>query len=168
MNELIERARAAVQAAALPGSGGPILERTMGLFVTLRDASGGVRGSVGTTEGHRSLGELLETLVREAAEDDPRHPPIAVDEANSLELELWLLPDPPRPVRDPADFDPLHDALRVCKGIYAGALLPDVASANDWNAATSLAYACRKAGLSAHAWREPDIEIQAFRAIRVQ
>jgi len=168
MNELIERARAAVQAAAIPGSGGPILERTMGLFVTLRDASGGVRGSVGTTEGHGPLAALLERLVREAAQDDPRHPPIAAEDADALELELWLLPDPPRPVRDPADFDPLHDALRVRKGIYAGALLPDVATANGWNAATSLAYACRKAGLSAHAWREPDIEIQAFRAIRVQ
>ena len=167
MNELIERAKAAMQAAALPGSDGPILDRTMGLFVTLREANGDVRGSVGTTEGHRPLGALLEAMVREAAEDDPRHPPVAADEAASLELELWLLPDPPRPVRDPADFDPRRDALQVRKGIYAGALLPDVATANDWDAATALSYACRKAGLSAHAWREPDTEVRAHLAIRV-
>lgn len=159
---LLARARAAIR--ALPS--GPNLDGTVGLFVTLRDEGGDVRGSVGTTEPDGPLAELLPSMVREATQDDPRHPPVSEDEAGTLALELWLLPEPARTVRDPSEIDPARDALRVRKGIHSGTLLPDVAAAGGWSANTALAYACRKAGLSAHAWREPDTEVQALRAIR--
>jgi len=160
---LLARARAAIRVHP----DGPRFDGTVGLFVTLRDERGDVRGSVGTTEPDRPLAELLPSLVREAAQDDPRHPPVSDEEAGTLALELWVLPEPARTVEDPAQIDPTRDALRVRKGIHSGTLLPDVAAAGGWSATTALAYACRKAGLSAHAWREPDTEVRALLAIRV-
>lgn len=162
MNSLIDRARAALEASRLATD----LDRTMGVFVTLRDEDGVVLGSVGTTEPDRSLASLLPEMVREAALADPRHPPVAPGDAHSM--EIWLLPEPPRSVRDPAQLDPCGDVLRIRSGILAGALLPDVAAANGWNAETALAYACRKAGLSAGAWRDPDTDVRAYRAVLVR
>ncbi|HWV36981.1 MAG TPA: AMMECR1 domain-containing protein [Vulgatibacter sp.] len=161
IDTLLARARAALR--DLPAAP----EEPAGLFVALRDEAGEVRGSVGTTEPGAPIAELLPAIVREAAMDDPRHPPVGDEEAGALSLELWILRGPPRTVRSPSDLEPARDALRVRKGVHAGILLPDVATAGGWSAATTLAYACRKAGLPAHAWREPDTVVEAFVASRV-
>ncbi|HEY0840237.1 MAG TPA: AMMECR1 domain-containing protein [Vulgatibacter sp.] len=160
LDRLIEEANAALSRARPDAAA-----QTMGLFVTLRGPGGAVRGSVGTTEPALPVAELLPVLIREAAQRDPREPPIGPTE--SIELELWLLPEGPRPVSDPPRIDPEKDALRIRQGILSGTLLPDVAIAAGWDAETALAYACRKAGLPAGAWREPGVEVVAFRAERL-
>lgn len=160
--KLIERAWSALSHER-PGAA----EETMGLFVVLRSPNGDARGSVGTTEPDRPLAELLPTLVQEAALHDPRHPPVGSSELADLGIELWLLPEPPRPVTDPGEIDPARDALRIRQGLFSGTLLPDVALACGWDGATTLAYACRKAGLTAGSWREPGTEVHAFRAVRI-
>ncbi len=153
------------QASPLAAATAPSGLAPMGLFVSLRDPDGEVRGAVGTTQP-ASPASLLAELVRGAAFEDPRHPPVEADELEGLELELWLLPDPPRRVHRPDDFDPSLDTLRVRRGIFAGTLLPDVALARGWDAATCLAYACRKAGLPATTWRDPETVVEAFRSVR--
>ena len=164
IDRLVGRATALLETAGKEAPQGTF----EGLFVMIRTADGELRGGIGTTEAPRSQpsSTLVQELVATAAAD-PRHPPIEGHEVDGLRLELWVLPDPPRRIREPHELDPENDVLRVRQGLYAGTFLPDVAREKGWDAEASLAYATRKAGLPAAKWRDPQTEVLAYRAIRL-
>ena len=132
-----------------------------GFFVTLYDEEGELRGSLGTTAPDAPLSELAPRLIRAAAFADPRFPPLEAAELDRCRLAVTLL-GPPMRIASPDEVVPGVSALRVKAGIFGGTTLPEVAWGRGWDAATYLAYACRKAGVHALAWRDPATEVLAF------
>jgi uncharacterized protein (TIGR00296 family) len=57
-----------------------------------------------------------------------------------------------------------RDGLYIKQGLNSGLLLPQVPVEWGWDRTTFLEQTCRKAGLPAGAWKEPDTEIQRFTA----
>jgi uncharacterized protein (TIGR00296 family) len=137
-----------------------------GLFVTLYDGAGELRGSGGTTRPDRPLDELLLEACRQAAVDDPRFPPLGPDELGQVRFALTLL-GPGRRIRSPGELEPGVDALRVEQGIRGGTTTPEVAFGRGWDAEVFVAFACRKAGLPAVAWRDESVRLEAFASARV-
>ena len=60
-------------------------------FVTLRDASGGLRGCIGTVDAHRGLGDDVAHNARAAAYRDPRFAPLDARERASVGIEVSVL-----------------------------------------------------------------------------
>lgn len=132
-----------------------------GLFFTLYDETGEVRGSRGTSAPEVSLAGLAPAMLRAAAFEDPRFPPLAAEELPRCRLAVTVLGAPVR-IRGPEGIEPGVTALRVRAGLFSGTTLPEAAWGRGWDAATFLAVACRKAGLHALAWRREETEVLAF------
>jgi AmmeMemoRadiSam system protein A len=60
-------------------------------FVTLRDASGDLRGCIGTVDAHRSLGDDVAHNAHAAAYRDPRFAPVDARERSTLGVEVSVL-----------------------------------------------------------------------------
>ena len=147
----------------LPKAPGAVLRR--GAFVTLIDANG-LRGCIGRLAGDRPLGEVVRAVAVSAAEEDPRFPPVAAAEVRGLTIEISVLSEAARldPI-DPARIVIGRDGLLVRRAAGpTGVLLPQVAPEHGWDAEHFLGAACRKAGLSPGAWREPDTQVFTFQA----
>ena len=100
-----------------------------------------------------------------AATEDPRFPPVAVEELDELRLEISVLSEPTRlGAADPASIEPGRDGVMVRRGRRQGLLLPQVATEQRWDAVALLVAVCRKAGLADDAWRLPDCELYVFQA----
>ena len=93
-----------------------------------------------------------------AATHDPRFPPVSPDEPLLIEISIL---SPFFPIRPEEVRVGLH-GLHVRLGDRSGLLLPQVAVEWGWDAPTFLERTCRKAGLSADAWRAA--ELRAFTA----
>lgn len=77
-----------------------------GVFVTLRTATGELRGCIGTIEP--AAATMAEEIIRSAinaATTDPRFPPVRPDELPSLAYGVDALA-PPEPARGIEDLDP--------------------------------------------------------------
>ena len=166
---LLRLARGAVEAwatgcpePAVPEVPGATLRR--GAFVTL-EADGALRGCIGHLPGDRALGDVVRAMAVAAARDDPRFPPVAVDELPVLRYEISVLSAAAllEPV-DPARIVLGRDGLWVRRGKASGVLLPQVAAEQRWTVSQFLNAACRKAGLSAAGWREPGTRVYTFQA----
>ena len=146
----------------MPEVPGATLRR--GAFVTL-EADGALRGCIGHLPGDRALGDVVRAMAVAAARDDPRFPPVAVDELPVLRYEISVLSAAAllEPV-DPARIVLGRDGLWVRRGKASGVLLPQVAAEQRWTVSQFLNAACRKAGLSAAGWREPGTLVYTFRA----
>jgi AmmeMemoRadiSam system protein A len=98
-----------------------------------------------------------------AALDDPRFPPLEPEDVAAVRIEISVLSEPqPFPERDPARVRLGEDGVLIRRGWRQGLLLPQVAWEQGWSAAELLAGVCRKAGLDADAWREPETELYLF------
>jgi AmmeMemoRadiSam system protein A len=60
-------------------------------FVTIRDASGELRGCIGTVDAHRTLGDDVAHNAHAAAYRDPRFPPVDSRERPTLAVEVSVL-----------------------------------------------------------------------------
>ncbi len=60
-------------------------------FVTLRDASGDLRGCIGTVDAHRALGDDVAHNAHAAAYRDPRFRPVDERERATLGVEVSVL-----------------------------------------------------------------------------
>jgi AMMECR1 domain-containing protein len=79
-----------------------------------------------------------------------------------LEIEISVVSEP-RPVRLEEIQLGLHGIV-VCRGASRGLLLPQVALERNWSTTQFLEAACRKAGLEAGIWRDPETKLFAFTA----
>ncbi|MDD9947328.1 MAG: AmmeMemoRadiSam system protein A [Myxococcales bacterium] len=119
---------------------------SQGVFVTLRDAKGDLRGCVGHVEpAHSSLLEEVRACARAAATQDPRFSPVPADDLSGLTLEVSLLSEPER-VADPNDLDPGRFGVVVADGRRRGVLLPNIDGVD--TADQQVAIAARKAGFT--------------------
>jgi AmmeMemoRadiSam system protein A len=98
-------------------------------------------------------GEVVRCAA-DAATEDPRFPPVSVDELPDLALEVSVLG--PLERIDPLNPDAIvigRHGLVAERGYRRGLLLPQVATEWGWNVEQFLRQTCLKAGLEANAWQ---------------
>jgi AmmeMemoRadiSam system protein A len=162
---LLELARRAVaeavssQKPAGPISPGGVFAEKRGVFVTLH-ARGRLRGCIGVIEACEPLGESITRCAVSAAFEDPRFSPVSAEELGELQIELSLL-SPPEPIL-PRNIEIGKHGLLISQAAKRGLLLPQVAVQHKLSREQFLEETCRKAGLAAHAWQEPETQILGF------
>lgn len=132
-----------------------------GAFVTLR-FGGQLRGCVGRVDSADSLAEIVAQSAITAAMSDPRFKPVSAAELSALQIEISVLSQPWE--IGPGEFEPGTHGIIVIQGTGRGLLLPQVASERSWSRDEFLEAACRKAGLRAGGWRNPETRFFAFTA----
>jgi AmmeMemoRadiSam system protein A len=132
---------------------------TRGVFVTLH-GRGRLRGCIGVVEAFEPLGESIPRCAVNAALRDPRFLPVRAEELPEIEIELSLL-SPFEPIL-PENIEIGKHGLLISQGSKRGLLLPQVAVEHKFSRDQFLEETCRKAGLSANAWQEPDARILGF------
>ena len=130
-------------------------------FVTLR-WDGKLRGCIGQPDAAHGLAETVVQCAITAALRDLRFGPLGTEEIDALEIEISVISDL-RLVR-PEEIELGTHGIAVTGGGTRGLLLPQVALEHNWSLIQFLEATCRKAGLQANAWREPDTKLFAFTA----
>jgi len=146
-----------LDAYALPASAQP----RSGCFVSLH-AHGDLRGCIGTISA--TMPSIEEEIIRNAiaaCSEDPRFPPVRVDELDELDVKVDILGEA-EPVASKDDLDPVKYGVIVTSGFRRGLLLPDLEGVETVTAQLSIA--CRKGGI------DPDEEysIQRFQVTRYE
>lgn len=135
-----------------------------GAFVTLKKENQ-LRGCIGRPTPDQPALQAIRVAAADAATDDPRFPPVRAQELPSVRTEVSVL-TPPEQVDSPRPETVTigRDGLIVSGRGRSGLLLPQVPVDQGWDAETFLAQTCRKAGLPADCWQDPDVSIQRFSA----
>jgi uncharacterized protein (TIGR00296 family) len=144
-----------------------------GVFVTLNVASASVeerlRGCIGFPLPVKKLGEAIRAATIAAASEDPRFPPVAKSELDSVVIEVSILTIPEvievsRPQDLPARVRIGTDGLIVTRSYLSGLLLPQVATEFSLDQTEFLSQACLKAGLPPDSWLDKETKVQVFQA----
>jgi uncharacterized protein len=146
-----------------PAPPSDLLLQELGAFVTLK-RHGQLRGCIGNIIGQGPLYRTVWSMARAAAFEDPRFPPVSQPELADLDVEISIL-GPVEPCPDPELVEVGRHGLIMRQGWHQGLLLPQVPVEWGWDRAQFLAQTCRKAGLSAQAWRDPATQIYWFEAV---
>lgn len=138
------------------------LLRPAGAFVTLHKR-GRLRGCIGTFQADEPLARIAVRMGAAAAVNDPRFPPLTLQELDECEIEISVL-SPPRPVSGPDEIEVGVHGVQLGKGARRGVFLPQVAPEQGWDRDTMLDHLCEKAGLPAETWRQGTVELEVFTA----
>lgn len=139
-----------------------ILKENRGAFVTIQKKRQ-LRGCIGYIEGHGPLHKTIEEMAEAAAFRDPRFSPVKEKELPELDIEISVL-TPLKRIKDVNEIQVGKHGIYIVRGMWAGLLLPQVATEYGWDRLTFLEHTCQKAGLPPNAWKEKDIEIYIFSA----
>lgn len=143
----------------------PELTGHQGCFVTLKNGDK-LRGCLGQFTSDKPLIDLIFEMGKSSASRDPRFmdDPIRAKELDSLEIEISVLSEMTK-TEDPASLRLGVDGIYITKGYQSGCFLPQVATETGWSVEEFLGYCCsHKAGLSAEAWKDSDVEVFLFTA----
>ena len=117
-----------VRGEGVPGvEGAPeeLTDRRAGVFVCLKK-DGELRGCIGTIQPAASnIAEEIRNNAISSATQDPRFPPVALDELDSLSYSVDVLGDP-EDIADMSYLDPKVYGVIVRSGMRSGLLLPDL------------------------------------------
>ena len=150
------------------------LQEKCGVFVTLNNVKASnheLRGCIGYPSPVEPLVEATVDSAIQAATDDPRFPPVSLQELNSeVVIEVSVLTPPELiKVEDPREYPSRiqigRDGLIIERGWYKGLLLPQVAPEWNWNEEEFLSNCCMKAGLSPDSWLINGTKVHKFQAI---
>ncbi len=149
---------------------GPFSEKR-GVFVTLNYSGQGgnnLRGCIGFPFPVKKLGDAIREAAVAAATEDPRFPPVGVEELDSILVEVSVL-TLPQDLDIPKRETPSHirigqDGLLISNSYASGLLLPQVAIEFGMDQVEFLSQACMKAGLPPDAWLDPATRVQVFQA----
>jgi AmmeMemoRadiSam system protein A len=130
-----------------------------GVFITIH-ARGRLRGCIGVVEAFEPLGESIARCAASAALHDPRFSPVSAEELREIQIEISLL-SALEPIH-PENIEIGKHGLLISQGSKRGLLLPQVAVQHRLGREQFLEETCRKAGLNANAWREPETQILGF------
>lgn len=146
------------------------LLRKSGVFVTLNAVkpTHELRGCIGFPYPEEQLLTATIKAAIYAATEDPRFPPISIDEfGRSIVLEITVL-TPPRLIEAP-ERKTLPGLIRVGRhgliverGGNSGLLLPQVATEWSWDASEFLTNCCFKAGLPPDSWLLDGTKVSVF------
>ncbi|SBW05230.1 Protein TON_1965 [uncultured delta proteobacterium] len=152
-----------VGAMAPPPEGA--LHEKWGAFVTLK-RNGQLRGCIGRIASNEPLHVTVGEMAEAAAFHDSRFPPLIMSEFKDLEVEVSVI-GPITRCPDPRLVEVGRHGLVMRRESRQGLLLPQVPVEWEWDRETFLDQTCRKAGLPADAWHDPDTEIYWFEALIV-
>lgn len=151
------------QATEKPALESATLARELGAFVTLKK-DGQLRGCIGNVVGQGPLIATIERMALAAAFEDPRFPPVTLQEFNDLDLEVSIM-GPLTLCPDPELIEIGRHGLYIRKSIHSGLLLPQVAVEQGWDRETFLDHTCLKAGIPRGFWRKSKVELWWFEAV---
>lgn len=138
--------------------GAELMEQKRGIFVTLK-FRGRLRGCIGHILGDEPLRISIHQMTLAAAFEDPRFPPLALEELKDLKIHVSLLTEPV-PIKSYKDIRPGTDGIIVTHGWKKGVYLPEVATETGWDAETFfVSCAMEKAGLTEQELPEAGIEV---------
>jgi uncharacterized protein (TIGR00296 family) len=158
---------------SVPKDVSPKLMEHCGVFVTLNSfyqGKKGLRGCIGFPYPTTSLTRAVIESAINSATQDPRFPPVSIDELDHTVFEVSVL-TPPQLVKaeKPTDYSSKikvgQDGLIVERSYYKGLLLPQVPVEWNWEEEEFLCQCCMKAGLSPDSWLLKDTKIYKFQAI---
>lgn len=143
----------------------PELAARRACFVTLT-CDGALRGCVGNLSADCSLAGAVWHNAAKAAFNDPRFPPVTLEEVDRLRIEISVLTEPQvlrfdSPEELIAQLRPRIDGVVLRLGPRVATLLPQV-----WNqlpaAPDFLRCLSRKAGCGDLGWQEPDAVVSVY------
>lgn len=143
----------------------PVMKENRGVFVTLTIEER-LRGCIGYIQPIKQLYEAVRDCAVNAAYADPRFRPVSPDEFQKIRIEISVL-TVPEPLEYSGPEDLLakltpEDGLVLKRGMHTSTFLPQV-----WEQLPDktqfLEHLSMKAGLSADAWKEPDVTIETYR-----
>ena len=132
-----------------------------GAFVTLRRGRR-LCGCMGRLSPLESLANVVADCAAAAATEDPRFSRLLSDELTELEIEISVLSGVQR--AQPEEVEAGLHGLVVSRHGRRGVLLPQVAREHRWPVERFLEETCRKAGLDANAWKDPETQVEVFTA----
>lgn len=138
----------------------PHLAQPRGVFTTLYSERG-LRGCVGFPAPILPVYRAVMESARAAASEDPRFPPIRLEEARLIRISISVLS--PLQLISPDEVEIGRHGLVVSEGVHRGLLLPQVPVEHGWSRVTFLEQTCLKAGLPPDAWRSGAC-VEAFTA----
>lgn len=149
------------------------LMQKCGVFVTLNYVEAGtkvLRGCIGYPEPTLPLVEATIDSAISSAANDPRFPPVTLNELDKIVVELSVLTPPQiievKTSKDyPSKIKIGSDGLIVERGWSKGLLLPQVPVEWHWNEEEFLSNCCIKAGLPPDCWVIEGTKIYSFQAI---
>ncbi|MFC1851130.1 AmmeMemoRadiSam system protein A [candidate division CSSED10-310 bacterium] len=122
------------------------------VFVTLK-INNRLRGCIGHIYPVEPLEQAVISNAINAASQDPRFPPVKSEELKLITIEISALTKP-RKIDSLKEFIIGRHGIILKKGYHQAVYLPQVASEQGWDKATTLSHLSRKAGLTSNAWRK--------------
>ncbi len=144
------------------------LREKAGVFVTLEEYPGHeLRGCIGYPEPVYPLVEATIKAAISAATQDPRFPPLTLEELGHCTVEVTVLTKPELlVVESPREYagkiEVGKHGLIVERGLAKGLLLPQVPVDHAWSVEEFLSHTCLKAGLLPDCWLEEGTKIYTF------
>ena len=157
----------------VPKDVSPKLMERCGVFVTLNSFHQGKKGLRGCIGFPYPTTPLIRAVIESAinsATQDPRFPPVSLNELDEIVFEVSVL-TPPQLVKveKPTDYSSKikvgQDGLVVERSYCKGLLLPQVPIEWNWEEEEFLCQCCMKAGLSPDCWLLEGTKIYKFQAI---
>ena len=139
------------------------LRTRCGAFVTLH-RSGELRGCIGHITGIKALPEAVRELARSSAFQDPRFPPLTLDELPEIDIEISVL-TPLKKIVSPTEVELGRHGVLIESGSRSGVLLPQVPVEQGWDREEFLRHLCYKAGLPPESLNLPETVLSTFEAI---
>lgn len=137
------------------------LKEKRGAFVTLKK-DGELRGCMGSPLPYKPLAQTVAEMAVAAATQDPRFPPVRIEELDRLKIEISVL-TLPRPIQDISEIEVGRHGIIISKGPNRGLFLPQVPTEYNWDLKTYLRQGCHKAGLDEDEWQK-GARIEVFEA----
>ena len=142
-----------------------VFEQKRGVFTTLTK-HGELRGCIGFPYPIKRLDEAIIESAIAAATEDPRFPPVTLEEMDEIIVEVTVLTPPEKinakPIELPKHVEIGKHGLMVKRGFYSGLLLPQVAVEYGFDAEEFLSQTCMKAGLPPDCWLMEGTEVYRF------
>ena len=180
---LVKLARKAVEeylkngkVMAVPKDVSSKLMEKCGVFVTLNSFNQEkkeLRGCIGFPYPTTPLARAVIESAINSATQDPRFPPVSLDELDHIVFEVSVLTPPQLvKVQKPTDYPQKikvgQDGLIVERSYYKGLLLPQVPIEWNWEEEEFLCQCCMKAGLSPDSWLLEGTKIYKFSCVIAQ
>lgn len=126
-----------------------------------------LRGCMGYPYPIYPLWKALILSAKAAAFEDPRFPPLTIEELDKVIFEVTVLTEPKRVEYN--SYKELLDKIEIGKhglivkyGPFQGLLLPQVPLEYGWDVSEFISQTCLKAGLPPNFWIENKVEIYTF------
>ena len=136
------------------------LLQKLGAFITLQKGEQ-LRGCVGQIVSDKPLYKTVSEAAIAAATRDPRFHQVNLSEMPELTIEISVLA-PLQPLEHIEALEIGVHGLYIKDDVQSGLLLPQVATAHNWNRIQFLQQVCKKAQLPGEAWQDPETEIYLF------